>query len=163
MSQTSSHDDAALEQDLEALLAAPAEPIQHSAATLQALEAQVLANRFRTLLKQALKKEKMTARSLAHKLGVSPSAISRQLHGDGDMKVFTAAVLAHAMNHTFGIDLLPNRASGAARSNWLTTSASTKTQVASPHLPVSPVSPQTVMLTSSTGAMRVVSVKREAA
>jgi hypothetical protein len=90
---------------LEDLLDTVAEPVQHTAQDLQALEADMLAGRIRTLIKQAMAEDEVTVRALAQRLEVSPSVISRRLSSDGDLKVWTAAALAHALGRVFEVGL----------------------------------------------------------
>lgn len=90
---------------LEELLGSLAEPVQHTAQDLAALEADMLAGRIRTLIKQAMAQDDVTVRGLAQRLDVSPSVVSRRLSSDGDLKVWTAAALAHALGRVFEVTL----------------------------------------------------------
>lgn len=107
---------------LEELLGGIAEPVQHTPQDLQALEADILAGRIRTLIKQAMEQDDVTVRALAQRLDVSPSVISRRLSSDGDLKVWTAAALAHALGRVFEVTL--RKAVPDERcSNWAALSA----------------------------------------
>lgn len=45
----------------------------------------------------AMNEDHVGVRELARKLGVSPSAVSRQLRSEGDIRISTAVILAHAL------------------------------------------------------------------
>ena len=118
MSNNSSAADAmAALNELEAMLGGRVEAVQHSAVELQEVEAAALANRFRALLKQAMRDDKVGVRALAKRLGVSPGVISRRLSSEGDLKVWTAAVLAHGLGRTFSVEMHKLRSASEPRPN----------------------------------------------
>jgi hypothetical protein len=107
MSATSS-DNAVLSELIE-LLGGSVEPVQHDPQSRAHLEALVLADRFRTLIKKAMREDDVSVRALAARLGVSPSVVSRRLTSDGDMKIWTAAAIADALGRAFHVDLRATR------------------------------------------------------
>lgn len=112
MSETSSASPASL-SELDDLLGGAVQSVQHSEHERLQLEASVLADRVRTLLKQAMTEDDVSVRALARRLDVSPSVISRRLSSEGDLKLWTAAALAHALGRVFEVEL--RKVAGAPR------------------------------------------------
>lgn len=61
--------------------------------------------RVRGLLLEAAQAKGVGVREIARRLNVSPAAVSRQLRADGDMRISTAAMLAHAIGQSWKIEL----------------------------------------------------------
>ncbi len=66
----------------------------------------------------AMHEDNVGIRQLSRNLGVSASAVSRQLNAEGDMRFSTAALLAHALHRHWSINLLPDQPAVASNSNF---------------------------------------------
>lgn len=70
----------------------------------------VLVGQLRGQISAAMKADGVGVRELARLLDVSPSAVSRHLNSEGDIRVSTAVLLAHALKRHWQIFLTNNTA-----------------------------------------------------
>lgn len=77
------------------------------------------AHEVRTLLHQQADQDNVTAAQLARRLAVSPSAVSRMLKNDGDIKLSTAVLWARALGQRWGFKLSPIEHSSNDGSNTI--------------------------------------------
>jgi hypothetical protein len=74
------------------------------------LEIAVFLKDVRTQLCALAEHEGVTHARLAKRMHITPPAVSRTLHGEGDMKMSTAALYARALGHRCEFVLVPDRA-----------------------------------------------------
>jgi len=65
----------------------------------------------------AMSADSIGVRQLSRRLGISGAAVSRHLNAEGDMRFSTAALLAHALQRHWEINLLSNQATIPRTSN----------------------------------------------
>ena len=82
-----------------------AQPIKVDA---QELEVSLALQSIRVQLLEVAEKAKVGTVQLAGRLGIAPSAVSRFLGGEGDMKVSTAVLYARALGHRWELFLKPD-------------------------------------------------------
>lgn len=108
MSDPSSPIDAETEE-LEMLFGGPMPELQRDPTET---EIAVLTGRIRGQLAEAAQQEHLGIREIARDLGVSPSAVSRHLRSDGDIRVSTMVILARALHRRWTITLDHARPAG---------------------------------------------------
>ncbi len=89
------------------LFGSPVEPIPPDD---KEIEVALALRRLRAFLAEAAEKEGVGVNALAARLGVSPSVVSRLLRSDGDMRVSTAVLWAHALGYVWDFYLNDARA-----------------------------------------------------
>lgn len=67
--------------------------------------AATLMQRARGALAEALANDKVSVRELARRLNVSPAAVSRMMNSEGDVRLGTLAVCAHALGREWTMEL----------------------------------------------------------
>jgi hypothetical protein len=79
----------------------------------QEVEVGLALQSIRGQITDAAERAKVGTVKLAERLGIAPSAVSRYLGGEGDMKVSTAVLYARALGHRWHFSLLPDEACSA--------------------------------------------------
>lgn len=80
----------------------------------------VLVGRARGLLLQAMATAGVGVRELARRLHVSPSAVSRHLRSEGDMRLSTAVMLADGLDQRWELSLAEKQRHVAPARNFFT-------------------------------------------
>ena len=93
----------------------PVEPIPPDE---KELEVAMLLQTIRLLLSEATEEDNVGVNQLALRLGESPSVVSRMLRSEGDMRVSTAVLCAHALGRIWDIKLRKAHAPHGANHHW---------------------------------------------
>jgi DNA-binding transcriptional ArsR family regulator len=80
----------------------------------------VVVGRARGLLQQAMSTAGVGVRELARRLKVSPSAVSRHLRSEGDMRLSTAVMLADGLDRRWELGLVEKQPHAAPVRNYFT-------------------------------------------
>ena len=102
-SPTSSHED----DDAAALALAGGKVTKAPQIDPSDLEIAVALGRVRGQILAAAKRDGIGVRELARRMNISASAVSRQLSSEGDMRLSTAILLAHALGQRWHFSLSP--------------------------------------------------------
>ena len=102
MSDNSSHPEEQVLNTWVDVLGGPAGAVEVNS---EEMAAHRLFGLFRVQLKEAIDTDAVAVGALARRLHVSPSAVSRFLHGDGDLKASTAALFAHVLGREWNVSL----------------------------------------------------------
>ena len=99
------------------------------------LAAATLAAEIRGRLVAAMQADHVNVTELAKRLGVSKSAVSRHLNSDGDIRITTAALLAHALGREWKVDLL-QKPGHSGNYKIVSRSGTKETAITAPSVPV---------------------------